>query len=484
MGLRLDLAVDHATVAVGGQTPVHVQVTAPAGAAAGFGARVGLTADLGSTAPITVTADSQGHASAVFTAGPTMGAAHIVASLGGITAALPITVTSGVPMRLEVVSVPQVVPVGGQAEITVTVTDEGGSDVPDGVEVSFATTLGAVAPVTVTTQGGRAGTILTAGVPGGIAVVQASVGGLTATVPVTIVAPSEPFTLTLAADPAQLRVGGSPGRLTATVTDALGHPVADGTVVQFAVDRGMLSALTAQTAGGQASVWLAPGLAPGDAHVSARAGAARGELVVPVLADQASTVALNADPDELVVGYNNVSHLRADVRDRFGNPVTDGTPVTFTVSLGRVALETVLTSGGVAKVDFVGELVAGTSAITATAEGGAQGFTRVAIHPGPPAQMTLSVNPARVGPGRQVELAASVQDQYGNPVADGTKVDFHSSGGQLTPASAPVSAGVALTRLEAPAVPGKLVTEAFCGTASAHASVDVVWLVALPLVWR
>ena len=38
VGLRLELAADRPTVAVGEQMPVHVQVTAPEGAAAGFGA--------------------------------------------------------------------------------------------------------------------------------------------------------------------------------------------------------------------------------------------------------------------------------------------------------------------------------------------------------------------------------------------------------------------------------------------------------------
>ena len=47
IGLRLALAADHATVAVGGQTPVHVQITAPDGTPAGAGARVGLTAESG-----------------------------------------------------------------------------------------------------------------------------------------------------------------------------------------------------------------------------------------------------------------------------------------------------------------------------------------------------------------------------------------------------------------------------------------------------
>ena len=484
IGLRLALVADRPTVAVGGQTPVHVQLTGPSGTAAGLGARVNFTASLGATAPISVTADGQGLAVLSFTAGPATGVAHVAASLGGITATLPITVTSGVPARIDLVAAPQVVSAGGQAAITATVTDEGGSHVPDGVEVFFATSLGAVTPVTATTQGGSAGTSLTVGVLSGTAAVQASIGGLTATLPVTIVNPGEPITLTLAADPAQLRVDGGPGRLTASVMDGLGRPVTDGTVVQFAADGGTLSSFQAETAGGEASVLLSPGIMPGDVQVIAQAGVARAGLLVPVTAGQPSTVTLSADPGELVAGYNSVSHLRAEVQDRYGNLVSDGTPVTFTVSLGRVADSLMNTTAGVAATDFLGELVAGTSVITATAGGGAHGFVRVAVRPGPPAQMTLSVNPARIRPGGQVELAASVHDPYGNPVADGTVVDFRSSGGQLTAAAVPVAGGVALTRLETPDVPGKLDLIAQCGPVSANASVDVLWLGYLPLVWQ
>jgi subtilisin family serine protease len=484
IGLRLDLAAEQATVTVGGQTPVYLQITAPAGSPAGYGARVGFAADLGSITPMTVTVDSLGRASAVYTADPATGVAHIVASLGGITTALPITVTSGVPSRLEVTADPPAIPIGGRAAVTATVMDEGGSAVPDGVIVSFATTLGVVAPVTAATHEGSAGTLFTAGEQGGTAWVRASVGDLTATVPITIIDPGQPVTLTLAADPAQLRVGGNRGRLTATVTDGLGQPVADGTIVGFTTDRGALSASEAETAGGAASVWLSPEQTPGDAHVVARAGAAQGELVVPVLAGQASAVIVIAEPAELVAGYNNVSRLRAEAWDHYGNPVSDGTPITFTASLGRVVSGTVSTVGGNAATDFVGELVAGTSQIAATAEGGAQGHVLVTILPGPPAQMSLTARPARVRPEGLVELTASVQDHFGNAVADDTIVGFRSSAGQLTAISAPTTGGDAQTRLVAPDTPGQLAVEAFCGPVSAYASVDVLRQVFLPLVWQ
>jgi subtilisin family serine protease len=484
IGLRLDLAADHPTVAAGGQLPVHVGITAPPDTPAGFGARVGLTAELGSVAPLTVTLDSQGRASTVFTASPTMGAAHITASLGSITAVLPITVTSGIPARLYVTVTPQIVPVGGQSVVTATVVDEGGSAAPDGLTVAFTTTLGTVTPITATTQGGNAGTILSAGVVSGTALLQASAGGLTATVPVAIVGAGGPFTLTLTADPAQLRVDGGPASLMATVVDGAGSRVADGTVVAFTADRGLLSASEATTVGGVASVSLTPGSVAGDVHVTARAGTAQDVLVLPVLAGPANAVVVTADPQEVVAGYNNVSRLRAAVEDRYGNPVADGTPITFTAALGRIVTGTVSTAGGIAATDFIGELVAGTSAITATVEGGVQGFVQVRILPGPPAQMSLSARPARVGPGGQVALVATVHDRFGNPVADETIVGFRSSGGVLMAAEVPASDGIAQNRLLAPAAPGKLAIEALCGTASAQASVDVVWSSFLPLIWQ
>ena len=192
VGLRLALVADQPTVTVGGQTAVHLEITVPEGAAsggvaAGIGARAALIANLGAFEPITVTADGQGRATAIFAAGPLTGVAHITATLGSVTATLPITITSSVPARIAVTAAPQIIPVGGRAVITATVSDAGGNAVADGAEVSFATTLGAVAPATATTHGGSASTILTAGVESGAAAVQASIGGLTMTVPVKIV---------------------------------------------------------------------------------------------------------------------------------------------------------------------------------------------------------------------------------------------------------------------------------------------------------
>jgi|GEM_PF-1085696 len=432
-GLQLSLTADPPSVAVGGATLVHLQITAPSGAAAGLGARVTLTGTLGVISPTLVTADDTGRAAISFTAGSLTGTGAITATLGGLSAGIPLTVTSGTPAGLELFAAPSAIASGGdQAVITATARDEGGSFVPDGVEVAFTTTLGSVAPITATTRSGQAVTYLTSGTLGGIAVVEASVAGLTATVPVVILGAGEPTSITLAADPPNLHVGGVPTLVTATVIDGLGERVADGTPVRFTSDRGTLSEEDAVTAGGQASVTLSAGTTPGDAHITAQAGAARGELAVAILPGQPYTLSVTADPATLTAGYNQVAHLSAQAMDQYGNAVEDGTVLSFAASLGRMVSPTATTSGGRGTVDFLAELVAGTSSITVTAPGGAQGFVEVSIRPSAPAQLSLTADSDHIAVGGEtVRVRATVQDTYGNRVADGTVVTFTTDLGEL-----------------------------------------------------
>ena len=103
-GLRLDLVADPPTVRPGGQTAVRLRITAPSGVAAGRGARTAFTASLGAFAPITVTADNRGEAVAHFVAGELPGTAHITATLGSLTATVPITIATGKTIYLPLVS--------------------------------------------------------------------------------------------------------------------------------------------------------------------------------------------------------------------------------------------------------------------------------------------------------------------------------------------------------------------------------------------
>jgi subtilisin family serine protease len=165
--LNLHLAADTASIAVGGRTPVQLQISVPelisdfgfrnrqsaignrqSAIGAGFGARVSFTSSLGIITPTVVTVDSTGRASALFSADVFTGTAEITATLAGISATLPVTITSGLPAALDLAANPPRIGVDGrQAVITASVRDEGGSAVTDGTAVAFTTTLGSVGPV-------------------------------------------------------------------------------------------------------------------------------------------------------------------------------------------------------------------------------------------------------------------------------------------------------------------------------------------------
>lgn len=480
VGLGLGLVAEPPSAAAGGQAVVRLAITAPGGAVAGLGARVTFSATGGVISPSVVSADGLGQAHVRFTAGPITGTAHITATLAGVTATVPVTVTSGQPTNLTLIAAPPIIASGGgRATITATVRDEGGSAVADGVAVTFTTTLGSVDPLTATTVGGQAGTVLTSGVLSGTAIVQATAGSLTATIPVAILGAGDPYTVTLTATPSELRIDDAAALISATVTDAFGDKVADGTAVAFATDLGSLSAPAASTIDGRAVVQLTPGALPGTAHITAAASRASGRLALPIQPGQAVTVTVTTEPVELVAGYNQVAQVRALAVDRYGNRVAQGTVLAFAASLGQLVAFSSPTLDGVAQVSFLGETVAGTSYITVTAPGGAQGGTAVRIRPAAPATIDLEALPAAVAVGGETaRLKATVRDIFGNAAADGAVVTFTTNLGVLRAAAA----GVLKT---SPAVTGTaqtvggvaeilLASGEVAGTADVRAAVDAL----------
>jgi adhesin/invasin len=411
-------------------------------ASAGFGARVGFVASDGTITPTVVTVNALGRAAPRFVAGAITGTVWITASLGGVSVSAPLTITSGQPASIEMIAAPdRIASGGGQAVITAVVRDEGGSAALHGVPVAFTTTLGSVNPMTATTSAGRAATVLTSGPISGTAHVQAAAGGVSMTIPVQIVGAGQPYSIAVTAQPATLIVAAAPATITATVFDGLGQRVADGTSVQFAADRGIVTPAQATTVGGQASTQFAAGTAPGQARVTATADGVRGEVYLFIQPGPALTVTLAASPQELIAGYGQTAMLRAAASDRFGNLVADGTRLDFTASLGQASPSWVTTTSGAAEAHFVGGLIAGTSTITVTAAGGAWAQAQVRIRPAAAASLTLHITPTAISVGGEAAmLRATVRDQYGNAVADGVAVEFMTDLGSLRHGAGAVAA--------------------------------------------
>jgi uncharacterized repeat protein (TIGR01451 family) len=181
-----------------------------------------------------------------------------------------------------------------------------------------------------------------------------------------------PATINLSAAPPAIAADGTTfTTITADVRDAGGNPVPDGTLVTFSTNLGTLSATSATTVGGIVQVQLVSSTTAGTATVSAIAGAAFNNVNVSFVPGPAANVVLIAVPATLPADGVSVSTLQATVTDANGNPVADGTPVTFVTTLGTLnppSPTSANTVGGVATVT-ISSTDAGQATVTATAGG-------------------------------------------------------------------------------------------------------------------
>ncbi len=123
------------------------------------------------------------------------------------------------------------------------------------------------------------------------------------------------------------------------------------------------------------------------------------------------TLTLQADPISLIVGSSSV--LTATVSDQFGNPVPDGTDVTFVADEGNVETPSA-TANGIA-TSIISSTVAGTAHITATS-GSTQHSTTIVFTPGAPSQIIVLASPSTLvaGSGATAAITATVSDVFGN----------------------------------------------------------------------
>jgi parallel beta-helix repeat protein len=179
-----------------------------------------------------------------------------------------------------------------------------------------------------------------------------------------------------------------------------------------------------------------------------------------------TTITLSADPSSAVV--NSSVLLTATVSDQFGNPVTDGTVVSFTTSLGNVSPVTATTVGGVVTATLT-STVASVATVTATVNS-LSATTQVTFTAGAPFTLTLTAVPATLSVGNSSTLTATATDQFGNPVADGTTISFTTSLGNVSPVTATTVGGVVTATLNSTVASVAAVT-ATVGSLSATAQV-------------
>ena len=241
-----------------------------------------------------------------------------------------------------------------------------------------------------------------------------------------LVAPTD-TTITLYASSTTVGLNGTV-TITATVIEAAGTPVQNGTVVTFTTTLGTIAPAEARTAGGKVSVTLSAGSKSGTAEVSAHSGSSSSSdtLSISIGAAAAGSIQILANPSALPASGGTVQ-LTALVDDASGNRIA-GVPVSFTTDNGLLAQTSVTTDGnGEARTSLT---TTATSTVTAAVVGGSS--TRL--------NASLSI-PVRVGPTviistPSVNLLPGVPATFSVTVTAGTSavrtasIDFGDGGGQ------------------------------------------------------
>lgn len=378
--------------------------------------------------------------------------------------------------------------------ITATLKNSIGQPSPDNIVVTFTTDKGrfttdGAKSATATTAGGT-GTVLVPFIsePGvvGTATVVASVKGVAQSLQITLTRAGPPAEILLTADATSISVGGTTG-ITAEVLDADENRVADGTAVAFTTSlAGTGVTPSAITTNGVATAVFSARTATGVATVTATAGDAVATIFIAIQPGSAGSLKfVSAIPPAIgVIGspLPQKSTIMFQVLDRNGNPVADGTLVTFAVvsgvgggefveplTVGTVGglAATVLTSGRVAGPVRVGASVTVVDSLTGRATTISSSSTNVSIVSGTPSAAHMGVAPAFLNIAGQVfqgiicPVTAIVGDRFGNPVTvildedssgnpvlGQTPVSFYANGGVIGPVGFTDELGNAATEIK------------------------------------
>jgi adhesin/invasin len=428
---------------------------------------VNFTTTLGTLSVSSGLTDGSGKVFVKLTAGTTVGTARVLAQTdSGFADIELIPFVAGPAAKVYLNAFPLKVNAGETATVVATVLDANDNAVKDD-NVTFQLETGdpgAFSPLAIATDaGGRARSTYTAGATPGTYTVSVltsnSKAPLLADRPQITVVSSTPASVTVVPVASSISLGGST-ELTITVLDSNNLPVANqlvtlqtdsiGTVTPASVITGALGTATA-TFGAAAT--------SGTAVVTATAGARFGTANMTITPGSAGAInLLSADPENRTIHIQqslltNTATLVYSVKDSFGNPAPNGTPVTFSLTgTGTGGGEQLSVNGGTySALPVIASTVSGQATVTLRS-GTAPGVVNVlaSINAGavltvarinivgamPDANhISLAAKPLNIAGGLYNNLESTITlnlaDRYGNVPADGTVVTFYSECGSI-----------------------------------------------------
>ncbi|MBU2489376.1 MAG: Ig-like domain-containing protein, partial [Proteobacteria bacterium] len=331
-----------------------------------------------------------------------------------------------------------VVVANGQPDTTLTaeVLDAIGSPVPNNTPVTFTTTAGSfggLTRTTVMTSNGTASVKLTSPIRLGTGTVKAEAGGIQDSVGLTFVAgPVTKVGVTI--KPTSLLADGeSTSALTVMVQDFFGNPVINENIHFEAASGAILPVNKITDADGRATATYTASTISGQHQITATAtNSVSGAATITLVPVQAGSITATSAKSEVVADGKSSTVITAEVLDGAGNPLLDGTVVTFANSTvyGSLSPTTATTLGGRAAVVLTSPVKANQIAVVTASAQGLSGSVIVKFIPGPPHRIEAVANPQSIPatflncPGDEARILATVVDANGNPVADGTEVTF------------------------------------------------------------
>jgi len=286
----------------------------------------------------------------------------------------------------------------------------------------------------------------------------------------------------VAADSTLPADGSSETTITATLQDSKGRPLPDGKKVDFETTLGMISPGRVELSGGEAQATLRAGVVPGTAIVRARAEGLTAIVRVTLSADPGSgaptgLTAISA-ASEIPADGTSSTRITVVVTNANGNPLGDGTDVSFRTNLGMVTPAIAKTIDGVAEATLRSGTEAGRAAVVVRV-GSLRDTVQVQfVAAGDVGRRTLFLTRSRSSipaDGQSTaNIEATVKTSANNPVPDGTLVEFTSTAGTVFPGRVGTVDGIAKATLRSDTTPGAATVTATVGNLSADIVVTFV----------
>lgn len=399
------------------------------------GETVQFSTNIGSLSPPTSTSNDSGIVVSRFTAPDRSGTAQIKAAHTSGEKTTTVIVQDTTPQSITLTSGEESLLADGTSFTwieSVWRTEEG---FPlKSIPITWETSAGKITSAAFTDSMGVARALLTSEASRTDLIAQVTVRGNDLQAAIQVILKGINFSLTVFPT-TMIADGQSSATVTAVLKESTSSVAISGARITFGASLGTIPNSQSTNASGIAAAILTSSLQTGISTIIATYG---GGLVDTVQVAFSLSIPTNLDitaqPSEILADNQSTSRIIAVVSDQTNNAVPDGTPVNFDIISGSGTIESQkVTEGGVATSTVTSGSTPGTATVVVQV-GSLSDTTRIRFLIGPPAFITVSADSSSLpADGKTTSrIVAELFDSAGNPVIDGTKVDFSASIGEIT----------------------------------------------------